>query len=253
MVANYTASKKKRSSDDYTPGGVNDRRPDRATIVYTNLIRRYLQEHRARSCWAGSRPACAGWRTTISGATALRRSILFDAKADYLLYGMAEQSVLELARALQDGGDATPICAGCATSPKSRPPGYLELPSLRDGRGGQAGLHRHVPHSSTATTTRSPRAGLCQHHGDRCLVQNPPAHIPTQAETGRRLLPCPSSAPSTPITSAGAGESAGDDPLFDHHPPRLLRRVQLLRHRRARRAHGALAQPGVRSWPRRRR
>src|SRR5512140_1212116 len=38
MVANYTALKKKRKSDDYTPGGVNNRRPDRASIVYTNLI-----------------------------------------------------------------------------------------------------------------------------------------------------------------------------------------------------------------------
>src|SRR5512142_2889794 len=41
MVANYTALKKKRRSDDYTPGGLNTRRPDRATIVYTNLIRRF--------------------------------------------------------------------------------------------------------------------------------------------------------------------------------------------------------------------
>ena len=40
MVANYTASKKPRKSDDYTPGGINNRRPDRACMVYTNLIRR---------------------------------------------------------------------------------------------------------------------------------------------------------------------------------------------------------------------
>jgi uncharacterized radical SAM protein YgiQ len=40
MVANYTALKKPRKSDDYTPGGMNTRRPDRATIVYSNLIRR---------------------------------------------------------------------------------------------------------------------------------------------------------------------------------------------------------------------
>lgn len=40
MVANYTASRKRRRYDDATPGGINNRRPDRATIVYTNLIRR---------------------------------------------------------------------------------------------------------------------------------------------------------------------------------------------------------------------
>ncbi len=44
MVANYTALGKKRKSDDLTPGGLNTRRPDRAAIVYTNLIRRYFNQ-----------------------------------------------------------------------------------------------------------------------------------------------------------------------------------------------------------------
>ena len=51
MVANYTALKKKRKQDDYTPGGINNRRPDRATIVYTNLIRR---------CFKNTRPIVLG-------------------------------------------------------------------------------------------------------------------------------------------------------------------------------------------------
>ena len=44
MVANYTASKRRRKSDDLTPGGVNNRRPDRAVIKYTNLIQRFAKE-----------------------------------------------------------------------------------------------------------------------------------------------------------------------------------------------------------------
>ena len=44
MVSNYTATKKFRNSDDYTPGGKNTKRPDRATLVYTNLIRRYFKD-----------------------------------------------------------------------------------------------------------------------------------------------------------------------------------------------------------------
>ncbi|MBD3797377.1 MAG: YgiQ family radical SAM protein, partial [Campylobacterales bacterium] len=43
MVSNYTATKKFRNSDDYTPGGVNNKRPDRAVLVYTNLIRRHFK------------------------------------------------------------------------------------------------------------------------------------------------------------------------------------------------------------------
>ena len=54
MVANYTALKKPRKSDDYTPGGVNDRRPDRAVIIYTNLIRRHFRDN--------FRPPCKSWR-----------------------------------------------------------------------------------------------------------------------------------------------------------------------------------------------
>ena len=46
MVANFTPLKKKRRRDDYTPGGINDRRPNRATIVYTNMIRRYFKSTR---------------------------------------------------------------------------------------------------------------------------------------------------------------------------------------------------------------
>ena len=43
MVANYTAVKKRRKNDDFTPGGINNKRPDRATIQYTNLIRRFFK------------------------------------------------------------------------------------------------------------------------------------------------------------------------------------------------------------------
>ena len=51
MVANYTASGKRRKRDDFTPGGVNDRRPDRAVIAYANLIRRHFK---------GTRPIVLG-------------------------------------------------------------------------------------------------------------------------------------------------------------------------------------------------
>ncbi len=100
MVANYTASKKWRKSDDYTPGGINNRRPDRAVIAYTNLVKKYFKN----TCpivlggiEASLRRICHYdfWSNKI------RRSILFDAKADYLVYGMAETSIVQLAMALK--------------------------------------------------------------------------------------------------------------------------------------------------------
>ena len=100
MVANYTASKKWRKSDDYTPGGINNRRPDRAVIAYTNLVKKYFKN----TCpivlggiEASLRRICHFdfWSNKI------RRSVLFDAKADCLVYGMAETSVVQLATAFK--------------------------------------------------------------------------------------------------------------------------------------------------------
>ncbi len=119
MVANRTASGKKRRQDDYTPGGVNDRRPDRATIAYSNLIRKHFK---------GTSPIVLGgveaslrriphydfWSDKV------RRSVLFDAKADYLVYGMADRTVVELADALRDSHDPTELRGLCYIS-KEKP------------------------------------------------------------------------------------------------------------------------------------
>ncbi len=100
MVANYTASGKWRKTDDYTPGGINNSRPDRAVIAYTNLVKKYFKN----TCpivlggiEASLRRVCHYdfWSDKI------RRSILFDAKADCLVYGMAETSVVQLATAFK--------------------------------------------------------------------------------------------------------------------------------------------------------
>jgi len=96
MVANYTATGKRRKNDDMTPGGVNTKRPDRAVIVYSNLIRRYFKQTRP-IVLGGIEASLRRISHYDAWDNKVRRSILFDAKADVLIYGMAEQSVLELA------------------------------------------------------------------------------------------------------------------------------------------------------------
>ena len=99
MVANYTSSGKPRKQCDFTPNGINNKRPDRASIVYTTLIRRYFKN---------TKPIVLGGIEASLRRIAhydfktdkVRRSILFDAKADYIIYGMGELPVLELAKAL---------------------------------------------------------------------------------------------------------------------------------------------------------
>jgi uncharacterized radical SAM protein YgiQ len=95
IVANYTALGKKRKSDNYTPGGTNNKRPDRATIFYSNLIRKYYKKQTIvlGGLEAGLRRlAHYDWIQDK-----LRRSVLIDSKADYLLYGMADNSVVQFA------------------------------------------------------------------------------------------------------------------------------------------------------------
>lgn len=102
MVAHYTANLKKRSTDSYSPGGRAGLRPDRATIVYTNL---------ARQAYGREVPIIIGGIEASLRRLAhydyhsdlVRRSILLDAKADLLVYGMGERQSLEITRRLCEG------------------------------------------------------------------------------------------------------------------------------------------------------
>ena len=100
MVANYTALGKRRQKDDYTPGGENNRRPDRAVIAYANLIRRYAKST-APIVLGGIEASLRRISHYDFWTNRIRRSILFDARADILVYGMGEQTVLALAAALE--------------------------------------------------------------------------------------------------------------------------------------------------------
>ncbi len=179
MVANYTASGRKRKQDDYTPGGENSRRPDRASIVYANLIRR---------CFKNTRPiVLGGIEASLRRvahydywSNALRRSLLLDAKADYLLYGMADLSVVELAQRLHQGQEVETLRGLCYLSRKV-PEGYIPLPSYEAVVADKSVFTEmfHVFYQNNDPLTAK---GLAQKHGDRWLVQNPPYPYPNQAE-----------------------------------------------------------------------
>ena len=89
MVSNYTATKKFRNSDDYTPGGVNNARPDRAVLVYTNLIRKHFK-NTVPIVLGGIEASLRRVTHYDYWTNKLRKPILFDSKADYLIYGMGE-------------------------------------------------------------------------------------------------------------------------------------------------------------------
>ena len=126
LVSNYTATGKRRSQDDLTPGGRNMRRPDRACIVYANMIRRHFR-NTAPIVLGGVEASLRRVAHYDFRDDAVRRSVLFDAKADILVYGMGERAVLELADRLKKGEDWRGMRGICYIA-GSAPPGFVSLP-----------------------------------------------------------------------------------------------------------------------------
>lgn len=177
LVANYTASGRRRKHDDYTPGGNNSRRPDRAVIVYANLIRRYCGKD-VPLVLGGIEASLRRIAHYDFWSKSIRRSILFDARADYLAFGMAHSSVLELARALRDGHDPSSIRGLCYIAQEKK---GIELPSYAEvvaEKRVYAESFQLFYANMDGVTGRE----LCQRHGDRWLILNRPPLLPTVAE-----------------------------------------------------------------------
>ena len=179
MVANYTALKKRRREDDLTPGGKNNRRPDRAVIAYANLIRRHFKNTKPLVLGGVE----AGMRRIAHydfWSDAIRRAILFDARADILAYGMAERAVLEIAQRLARGNDLKDIRGTCVIE-DNPPTGYLELPSYEKVKADPQAFARMFNVFAGENDPITAR-GLYQRHGGRCLVHHPPQPYLTTEE-----------------------------------------------------------------------
>ena len=179
MVANTTAARKPRRSDDFTPGGRNDRRPNRALIAYSNLIRRYFKST-VPIVLGGIEASLRRISHYDFWDDRIRRSVLFDAKADYLLYGMADDTVVRLARRMAENrpvDDLPGVCYPSSTPPKD----YLTLPPHEavstDPQQFTDMFHRFYRNTDPITAR-----GLVQRQDTRYLVQNPPAQPLTAAQ-----------------------------------------------------------------------
>jgi uncharacterized radical SAM protein YgiQ len=179
MVANYTPLKKKRKSDDYTPGGMNTRRPDRALIVYANLIRQYSTTKKP-IVLGGIEASLRRIAHYDFCSDSIRRSILFDAKADMLVYGMGEYPAVELASRMSTGGDLRDMRGICSIA-KEKPKGYVELPSFEEVSTDREAF-TEMFHTFFRNNDPVSGTGLCQRHGERYLVQNPPWPTLTEQE-----------------------------------------------------------------------
>ena len=187
MVANYTATGKKRRQDDFTPGGANNARPDRAVIAYCNLIRSAFKPC-APIVIGGIEASLRRIAHYDFWSDSVRRPVLFDAKADILAYGMAERTAAAIARALRDGFDwrtLPGICHALPADSPAIPPDAIRLPDYAaaapdtpEGHAAFLAMHRTFAANQDPLTART----LTQRVDTRCLVHNPPDTPLTPAE-----------------------------------------------------------------------
>lgn len=101
MVNHYTATKRLRSNDAYTPGGLAGQRPDYAVTVYSNILRNLFPE--TPIVIGGIEASLRRFSHYDYWSDSYKKSILIDSKADLLIYGMGERPIVAVAKALQEG------------------------------------------------------------------------------------------------------------------------------------------------------
>ncbi len=158
MVNRYTADRRLRSDDAYSPGGQGGRRPDRAVIAYTQ---------RVREAFAGVPVIIGGIEASLRRVAhydywsdKVRRSILLDSKADMLVYGNGERQIVEIAHRIAAGeriGDITDV-RGTAFLRKGTPDGWTEIDSRRIDVPGTADA---LPNPYAAEVPQGPSSPNC--------------------------------------------------------------------------------------------
>ncbi len=132
MVAHYTAAKRLRHDDAYTAGGIAGKRPDRAVIVYSNIIKRIYPD--CPVVIGGLEASLRRFAHYDYWDDGIRPSIIIDSKADLLTYGMGEKQTVQIAKRLDSGEDISTmhdILGTCYTCPTYETPyDGVEVPSF---------------------------------------------------------------------------------------------------------------------------
>jgi len=196
MLAHYTAFRKKRSDDAYTPGGLAGNRPNRACIAYTNVVQR---------AFPGLPVILGGIEASLRRIShydfwsdAVRKSVLLDSKAMAITYGMAENSIVSLAEAIRDSEDR---------SIKALRPILVNIPGLV-----VAGVRKDIPEETSVMELPSHEDILADPQVliratallERQVHQN--KEVAVQETNGRVVIITP---PGPPLQTDGLDELAG--------------------------------------------
>ena len=183
MVANYTANKKVRNIDDYSPSGKARLRPDRASIVYTNRLQAIFKD--VPIVLGGMEASMRRIAHYDYWSDKVRRSLLLDAKADILVYGMGEKQIIEIAKRLKSGERVSELddIRGTVVSRKKIDSlqNFILVPSFEEVSVEKDKFNEAF---RTVYLEADPVRGksIVQKHGDRFIIQYPPASALTTDE-----------------------------------------------------------------------
>ncbi|MBL6689739.1 MAG: YgiQ family radical SAM protein [Pseudomonadales bacterium] len=199
MINRYTADKKIRQDDAYTPGNIGGKRPDRSVIVYSQLVKQAFSDV---PIVIGSIEASLRRIAHFDyWSEKVRRSILLDSRADLLLYGNAERAIVEVTHRLAEGETIAQVrdvrgtafitdaplpgwrCVDESQLPEERDtqeiklpddgPEFVRLPSFEAVRDDKV-LYAHASRILHRETNPGNAKALAQEHGDKIVWLNPP-------------------------------------------------------------------------------
>ncbi len=188
MINHYTANRKVRNDDAYSPGGQIGRRPDRATLAYCQ---------RAREAYPGVPVIAGGVEASLRRlahydywSDKVRRSIIMDCKADLLVYGMGERGIVEVARRLREGQQVRDLRdmrgvvyrLGASEAPPLE--GSIVLPSYEQTASDKWAFAEMTKIAHNETNPYNARR-LVQYYERECIVANPPALPLVEGEMDR--------------------------------------------------------------------
>jgi uncharacterized radical SAM protein YgiQ len=214
MVNHYTVSKKQRSNDVYSPGGQAGLRPDRALLVYTNRVREVFKK--IPVIIGGIEASLRRFAHYDYWSDTVRRSLLVDARADLLVYGMGERPLLEIASRLASGEaidtitDVRGTVYNTATLPDM--PHTIILPSFEAVKADRQQYARAFLHQYREQDPVRGRM-LVQAHGDRFVVQNIPA-LPLDEAAMDRVYALPFQRTYHPVYREAGGIPAINEVKF---------------------------------------
>ena len=215
MVAHYTVSKKKRSYDYYSPGGVMGLRPDRATIVYSNRIREAYGD--VPIILGGLEASLRRFAHYDYWQNKVRRSVLVDSRADILTYGMGEKILVRIAALLDRGVPVKKIRDVRGTVYLCKRDDAIHYPSefigeydtLKEDKEAYARAFGIQYRNQDAVTGKA----LCEGYGEKLLVQNPPMP-PLEREELDRVYALPFMRDYHPKYKEAGGVSAIEEVKF---------------------------------------